>query len=313
MKHKIWYRIIYFFIALFAFYYVVKKLVSFGQWDYVSGRSINSYWFSLLAVQVALWAMNIGLESFRWQKMVNTFTSQGFFRSLQMVMMGFTTGSISPMKMGEPGGKVLLLTKDEKASGVLASVYGSYLNSILLFLIALIVLPFALSKRLIAVSFFPELPAWFYAIIAVFIVLGSYTIINVSFKGIRKQVRNTKWAVKPGFFRNFKTGQALKLFLLTLIRIAVYNFQLYVWFKFFNVTVPLTEFFLMSPLYFAAITLIPAVFLLDLGIRGSVGVFVFNVFTNNVGAILSALFFLWFVNVAIPVLWGSVLLVKNKT
>jgi len=313
MKYKTWYRIIYFSVALFAFYYVVKKLISFEQWNYVSGRFISSDWVSLLAVQIVLWVMNIGLETFRWQKMLSSFTNTGFFSSMQMVMMGFATGSVSPMKVGEPGGKVSLLTKDEKASGVLASVYGSYLNSILLFFIALVVLPFTISKKLIALPFIPELPVWSFVLIAFFIVSGSYITINVFFKRIRKQVRNTKWAVKHGFFRNFKVKEALFLSLLTLMRITVYNFQLFVWFKFFNITVPPSEFFLVSPLYFAAITLIPAVFLFDLGIRGSTGVFVFSVLTNNLGAILSALFFLWLVNVAVPVLWGSVLLVKNKT
>jgi hypothetical protein len=93
----------------------------------------------------------------------------------------------------------------------------------------------------------------------------------------------------------------------------VYNFQLYIWFIFFNISGFGIDVLFLSPLYFAAITLIPAMFLFDLGIRGSVGIILFSVISDNTEALLSAIFFLWFLNVAIPVLWGSLLLLRKKS
>ncbi len=313
MKHKKWHQIIYLAIALTAFYYVGEKLIAFDRWNYISGRFISETWFLLVIFQVVLWVLNIGLESLRWQYLLNTYTKVSFPRSVKMVLMGFTTGSISPMKIGEPGGKILFLKKDERPSGILASVYGSYINSTALFLIALFVFPLALSSGLIRIPVTFHLSLFSYVILAICIVLGSYFIVYYFFKQIKKQVRNSKWALKPEFFNSFRLNKFLILFLYTLLRVIVYNVQLYIWFRFFNITDFGVEFFLLSPLYFAAITLIPAIFLFDLGIRGSVGVFIFSSMSNNLGAVLSALFFLWVFNVALPVLWGSLLLIRAKS
>ena len=311
--NKRWYQIIYLGISLTAFYYVGNKLTSFDRWDYVSKEFINDSWLLLGIVQVFLWSLNIGLESLRWQTLLSSFTRVRFLESVKMVLMGFATGSVTPLKAGEPGGKILPLKKDERVSGVLVSVYGSYLNSAVLFLIAIIVFPVVLLAGLIDISFVIDFSWYTYALLAIGLLLFSYFIVYYFFKQIKKRVRNTKWALKPGVLSSFKLKRVLILFLYTLLRVAVYNFQLYIWFLFFNISDLGIDILLLSPLYFAAITLIPAMFLFDLGIRGSVGIFLFSAISDSTGAILSAIFFLWFLNVAIPVLWGSLLLLRKKT
>ncbi len=311
--HKRWYQIIYLAISLTAFYYVGKKLTSFDRWDYVSKEFINDSWLLLAIVQIVLWSLNLGLESLRWQTLLSTFTKVRFFESVKMVLMGFATGSVTPLKSGEPGGKIVLLKKDERVSGVLVSVYGSYLNSAVLFLIAVVVFPVALTAGLIDTSFVINFSWYTYALLAIGSLLFSYFIVYCFFKQIKKQVINTKWALKPSVLCNFRLKRFLILFLYTLLRVAVYNLQLYIWFLFFNISGIGIDVLIISPLYFAGITLIPAMFLFDLGIRGSVGVFLFSTISDNTGALLSAIFFLWFLNVAIPVLWGSLLLIRKKS
>ncbi|GEM_PF-2588399 len=312
MKSEKWYRIPYLAISLTAFYYVGEKLISFEQWDTIDKKLITNSWGILIIIQVALWTLNIGLESLRWQTLLNSFTKANFIDALKMVITGFTTGSITPLKAGEPGGKIILLEKEERASGILVSVWGSYLNSAVLFLMASTVLPFALSAGLINLPFAIDLSWYSYIIIAAGSLGFNYVILYYFFKQIKKQVRNTRWALKPRLFNSFRPKNFLILLLYTILRVVVYNFQLYIWFIFFNVSDLGVDLLLLSPLYFAAITLIPAMFLFDLGIRGSVGIFIFSVISDNTGAILSAIFFLWFLNVAIPVLWGSLLLTSRK-
>lgn len=312
MKSKKWYRTIYLAISLTAFFYVGKKLISFEHWNSIGENFIADNWGTLLIFQFFLWILNIGLESLRWQTLLSSFTKASFVNSLIMVITGFTAGSVTPLKAGEPGGKIILLKKDERASGVMVSVWGSYLNSAILFLMAAFVFPFALSAGLLNLPFNVELSRYSYTAITIGLLGLSYILFYYLFRQTRKQVKNSKWALNPGLFNIFKPQKNLVLFLYTLLRIVVYNFQLYIWFLFFNVSPLGVEFLLLSPLYFATITLIPAMFLFDLGIRGSVGIFIFSVISVNTGAILSTLFFLWFINVAIPVLWGSILLIRHK-
>ena len=68
------------------------------------------------------------------------------------------------------------------------------------------------------------------------------------------------------------------------------------------------EFIMHAPIYFFFITLIPSFFLADIGIRGSVSLFVFAQFEAQMPLILLAIFFLWFINVVVPALLGTIVL-----
>ncbi len=312
MSRKSRFRIVYFIIAASAFYYVAIKLLNFEQWDFIHNNFINDNWGFLVTTQVILWGINIGLESFRWKYLLSSFSGYSFFNSLKMVIVSFAAGGATPMKIGEHGGKIVYMKKDDQATGIMASLYGSYLNSAVLLLIAAFTVPFLLTYKKIALPISAEFSKTALIILMIIILTVSYFLILFLFKQIKKRIRNTGWAVKTGFFDNFKLKRALFLFFITLLRIMTYNIQLYIWFRFFNISCPVSIFFLLSPAYFAVITLIPAMFLLDLGIRGSVGLFLFSSLCGNTAAVISAIFSLWFINVAIPVLWGSLLLLFKE-
>ena len=311
MKRDKWFRILYLLISALAFYYLGTKILSFEHWNVLSSGALNSYRVVLLLVQLFLWSANIGLESLRWRYLLAPFSGYGFRDSVKMVFTAFSAGSFTPMKLGEHGGRLIFLKSDDRATGMLASVYGSYLNSFVILLLAAFVLPPALSEGL----FFPDMltgmnEAFYYPAAAVILAL-SIVLLRGLTAAVKKNLRNTRWAVKKEFFLNLRFKRAAVLFLLTLLRVVVYNLQLWVWFRFFNIDCPADVFFILSPLYFAAITLVPGMLLLDLGIRGSVGLFVFA-FCSSPELLLVSLFALWIVNVAIPVAGGSMILIFKK-
>ena len=186
-QHKRWYQIIYLAISLTAFYYVVNRLASFDQWGNVSKEFINDNWLLLIIAQVILWVLNLGLESLKWQTLLNSFSRVRFIESVKMVLMGFASGSVTPLRAGEPVGRILQLKKDERASGVLVSVYGSYLNSAVLFLIAVVIFPVALSAGLIDTSFVINFSWYSYVILAFGSLFFSYFTVYYFFKQIKKR------------------------------------------------------------------------------------------------------------------------------
>ncbi len=309
MSRKSLFRLIYILISLFAFYYLAKRILGFEQWDVFSWGSINESWFYLILIQAVLWFLNIGLEALKWKYLLSPLANYSFSVSLKMVFAGFTAGSITPMKLGEHGGKIIYLRKEDHTSGIMASVYGSYLNTAVLLLTSFIVLPALLSKNILHIDTLNNISTVSYLLIVLAVLAGSYVLMLFFFKSIKTRIRGSKWAVKKSFFENFRSGRSLMLFLLTLARVLTYNIQLFVWFRFFNIACPPDIFFLLSLLYFAVITVIPAMFLLDLGIRGSVGLFIFSSQCGSPAIILAALFSLWFINVAIPVFTGNILLI----
>jgi hypothetical protein len=311
MKRDKWFRILYLLISVLAFYYLGTRIISFEHWNVLSSGALNSYWFVLLFVQFLLWSANIGLESLRWNYLLAPFSSYGFRDSVKMVFTAFSAGSFTPMKLGEHGGRLIFLKSDDRATGMLASVYSSYLNSFAILLIAVLALPVALHDGLFFSGMLTEIDEAFYYPAAAGVLTLSFFLLRGLTTAVKKNLRNTRWAVKNEFFQNLRFKRAVVLFLLTLLRVIVYNLQLWVWFRIFNIDCPADIFFILSPLYFAAITLVPGMLLLDLGIRGSAGLFVFA-FCSSPEPLLISLFALWFINVAIPAASGSLILIFKK-
>ncbi|NPA37366.1 MAG: hypothetical protein GXO47_11010 [Chlorobi bacterium] len=303
-------RSVYFVIALAAFFYIVFRLIKYENWGTSFGFiDKNRIW--LLIIQLLLWGINLFFESLKWYMLIRPFshtTSLG--SSVKMVLSGFTTGSITPGKIGEPGGKILLLSTENRASGVLASVYGSFLTNVAILLIALSVLPIVISKDILRFQDKLNNYQLYYFAGGIFIVFVSFAALYFTFKYFKLKVKNTRWEVSEKFFMNLRPSRTIPLFLITLARVITFNIQLYLWFLIFGQQG--TDIVLLIPVYFAVITLFPSFFLVDLGIRGSAAVFIFGMIITNIPVILSVIFFLWLLNVAVPSLLGSVFIINHS-
>ena len=62
--------------------------------------------------------------------------------------------------------------------------------------------------------------------------------------------------------------------------------------------------FFLIPFCFLITSSIPTIVISEIGVRGSVGLFVFGIISDNNLAILSASVLLWVINVALPALFG---------
>jgi len=312
MRRDSWFRIIYLSVSVLAFYYIGIKIYSFERWNDVNVGLLNRNWIILLAIQVILWFANLGIETGRWKYLLSPFSNYSFSGSLKMIFAAFSAGSITLMKLGEHGGRLIYLKKEDRTTGVLASVFGSYLNTIIILLFAVVALPVALAKGFLKIEWLKGVNEIYYYFVIAAVVTGSLLLLLGITKILKRKLRNTRWALKKEFFFNMGAKRVLVLFFFTLARVVVYNLQLFVWFRFFNINCAVDIFIILSPLYFAAITLVPGMLLVDMGIRGSVGLFIFSQQCGFSTIILFAIFALWVVNVAIPVVIGNVILIFNE-
>ena len=312
MRRDRWFKIIYLSVSLLAFYYIGIKICSFEHWDDISAGLLSTNWIILVAIQLILWFTNVGLEAGRWKYFLSPFSYYSFSGSLKMIFSAFSAGSFTPMKLGEHGGRLIFLKNEDRTTGALASVFGSYLNTIVILLFAVVALPGAAAKRYLELEMLKGVNDIFYYFVAAAVLIISLFFFLYFMHVLKRKLRNTRWVLKKEFFLNMGLKRVLSLFLFTSARVFVYNLQLFVWFRFFNINCPVDTFIFLSPLYFAIITLVPGMLLVDLGIRGSAGLFIFSQKCGEPTAILFALFALWIVNVAVPVAIGNVILIfKN--
>jgi len=99
---------------------------------------------------------------------------------------------------------------------------------------------------------------------------------------------------------------------LSLLRFGIFTGQYYLLLRWQGVALPVLEGFLLCALFFWAMAIIPSIALAELGIRGTVSVFLFAPYTGNVAGIAMAVFILWCINLVIPALGGAGFLFRRS-
>ncbi|GAO28370.1 hypothetical protein JCM15548_1455 [Geofilum rubicundum JCM 15548] len=93
---------------------------------------------------------------------------------------------------------------------------------------------------------------------------------------------------------------------LTILRYAIYNFQLWLMLWFFDISTGLSDLGLIMT-YYAAITLLPTMAVADLGIRSSIALFLFSMLSPNSAGIVASVFLIWVINLALPSIVAALL------
>jgi hypothetical protein len=117
----------------------------------------------------------------------------------------------------------------------------------------------------------------------------------------------TKFIREKELFRGLSGFSVLELFnilLLSLLRYIVFVFQYYLVLKAFGVYLSDIYAILLIPVCFMVASFIPTILISEIGIRGSVALFVFGTISNMDIQIILASMVLWLINIALPILLG---------
>lgn len=261
-----------------------------------------------LIAALALLPLNLCIEAGKWQLLAGSAAPISFFQSFKSVLGGIAFSIITPNRIGEYPGRILFLDKKNSTRLISVSVLGG-------------------CSQLLTVMIFGALGLAYYATkhpgVLVFLLLAGCVLLTliisifyIRFERWAPRLEHIRWLRKFHMYgrllARFTARQQLIILLLACLRYAVFTGQYYLLLRWMNINMPLTDGFMLCALFFWAMAVIPSIALAELGIRGQVGLFLFGSFsTNNIG-ILAATFGLWIMNLVIPALTGSILLIRLK-
>jgi uncharacterized protein (TIRG00374 family) len=269
--------------------------------------------------------INWGLEAFKWKKLVNKFEDISFVDSFKAILAGTTISSVFPNRAGEFIGRVFVLKKENIIKGSLVTFIGNIsqllitviLGLISLFIFSLLYINFIKSLSIILIILL------FLSIIgAVYLLLFLYFKIDFVEKIAKKlfKKRFPKQSKYFDVFRQYNTQELLNILLVSLARYLVFSVQFYLCFLLFGVKMNIFEGLMIIAVIYLIITVIPTVALSELGVRGSVSLFIFAYYLPHVGpfyefmniSIVAASAMIWLINLIIPALAGSYFIIKFK-
>jgi hypothetical protein len=112
--------------------------------------------------------------------------------------------------------------------------------------------------------------------------------------------------------KDFGVQRLSTLLLLSFARFCVFVAQYILLFRLFEVTIPIATLFWVMCLVFLALAVIPSITLVEIGVRGEVSLLLVGLFTtNSLGIVLTSVA-IWLINLIIPALAGSILMLGVK-
>lgn len=307
-KYLLW--LLKFIIFVVAWGYVVYKFETMDG-DVSVIFSDRHFSFPIFVIVCLLMFANWGLESLKWQKLVNCGQRISFAKAVSGVLVGLPLALITPNRVGEIGGRSIVLEKGRR-NAVVATFLGSMTQ-----LAATLI--FGVLGVVVYLSFFPhtigvERAAW----ISLLIVCALVAVVLVCHKQRWVRVLTLKMVGRKMYVAIIRSlclyrfRDILQVLAVSLCRYCIFSAQFGILIRMLIPELSVIEVFVGITLTYLFTTVIPTTVLGEIGIRGSVAMFVFQNFTANVSQIFQVSLLIWVVNIAVPTLIGSVLLLRTR-
>lgn len=269
------------------------------------------YRWGVLVGAIALMPLNWSLEALKWQKLVRHFTNISFRSCVAGVVAGVTISLFTPNRIGEYGGRILLVEARHNWRAVIATVVGSFSQLLVTWSFGLIALVFFLQHW--APSDWVNMGIWI-GLVGLGVVICFAIFFHL--RGLEKWTE-TRWGrlgrgvwKQLRVLRRFHRKDLWSVLLYSGMRYGVYTLQYALMIWFFDDSVSLwVELTCISTLFLLQ-TGIPFPPLLGVLARGELAVLVWGAAGVDAWVALGASYGLFILNLIVPALLGAGVIVR---
>lgn len=297
----------------------ISLLLLWGIYGQVSSQlekvDINTLWDTgpdyFMWICVILMPVNLLLEAKKWQILAGSAQPLSFRGALASYLGGIAFSLVTPNRLGEYPGRMLYLKRKNTIRLVSVSILGALTQMLTLFVFGTIGLAY------FCVNFYEPLA------LLLLILSSMITVVLIiafwRFETWLPLIERIKWLRK---FRVYKTllkkftpKQQLTILGISLLRYSIYTAQYLFLLYWMKIEMPFFDGYWICALFFWVITVIPSITLVELGERGYVALYLFHEATGlseNIVGILAATVGIWLINLTLPAILGSLLLLRMR-
>ena len=305
-------------IMLFLFYTVARELHKQPNWkdslkQMLEAATGKQEW--KLYAMFGLMCVNWTLETFKWQIALRPLQPIGFIRAFKAILAGTCIASFTPNRVGEYLGRMLFVDPGNKILSITPTILCSMAQMLV-----------TLTAGSVGIYLFSILSFQFHATWSSPVFLRSAMIVTgvaaiglglVYFRFDPLVARVNRWLEKnkKNFTipQNFNFQVLATILFISTIRYLVFILQYFLLFSLFGIPLLGIQVFTGVSVMFVLMAVVPTLtFLTDLGFRWAAGIQIFQVFSLNTAGILAVSLGIWLINLIIPALVGSLLILRIK-
>jgi hypothetical protein len=258
--------------------------------------------------------VNWALESLKWQLAISKIQRVSFAKAFMAVLSGVSFSVSTPNRVGEYLGRVLYMEEGNRLRTISLSIICS-MSQLLVTLFMGITGLLLLMPKIYLSEFGSGLwvKVLLYGVIVVFLVLTVfYFRLSWLVKWIDRIPGISRYSYLINAVENVRATMLLQLLSLSVIRFLVFGIQYYLLFRLFGVELVWWQGFWATSVMFLVLAIIPTIALIEVVQRSTVSLKIFGLLTTNELGIGLTTVSVWFINLIIPALIGSLLILGIK-
>ncbi len=291
-------------ILLWAIYVQIKSQITTFDFKNIFQNSAKEY----IVVAFLLMPVNLAFEIYKWKLLASSAQPMTYKVATRSFLAGLALSILTPNRIGEYPGRIVYLKQTNTPRLISVTFLGMFTQFLCLFIFGIIglvyyniVLPGYWQKLILIAAIIVAILVW---VIFFYFEKWSIYIEHISFL--------KKFKTYSQLLKRFTINEQLTILGISMLRFCIYVFQYLMLLRWMHVELPLLTGFCLACLFFFAMAVVPSIALAELGIRGQLSLLLFQNFTINKIGILVATLVLWFINLIIPAIIGSVLWLKMR-
>lgn len=278
----------------------------------LTGPDQWKFWASFLLMPV-----NWGLEARKWQLVIRNLQIVSFWNALKATFTGVTIASFTPNRIGEYFGRMLYIDEGKRMSSVSLTILSSLSQFLVTLFAGLTGLVYAYRNLTSILIIHPAMRIgiqvlFFGSILAILGITVIYFRLSALVRFLGK-TSAAKFLNPLMVLKNLDLTILFHLLSLSFLRYVVFILQYYLMFSLFGVSLTLGETFAGMSIMFLVMAVVPTfTFLTDLGLRWEASIQIIELFNPNTTGIFAVSLGIWTINLIIPALIGSLLILRIK-
>jgi len=287
--------------------------------------SASHSFYPILSIVFVLLIVNYILEAIKWKFFISPLEKISLWNSFKAVLTGVSVSMFMPNRVGDYLGRIFILKSANRIQAVISTIVSSMSQLITTLLFGSLALLIAFPKY---VNLDEQLNMWLYSGLWAVVIIGDFTIVFFylnfgAFSSVIKRISGRGYEKIKKYadvFSLYRTTDMLLMIVISIFRYLVFSFQFFLLLLLFKVEIGYFEAMIFVGLVYLAMAIIPTIAFTEIGVRGSVSIFIFsylftfpeNTVLNQELGVASASTLLWLFNLVLPAFFGAIFVFSLK-
>lgn len=267
---------------------------------------------------IFLMFVNWGVETRKWQLLVHHVESFSFYKAFKSVLSGCSVTMLTPNRIGEYGGRILYVKPANRIKAISLTLVGSIsqlLVTMVMGSIGLLYLRYLSHNNNNAHPVLPE----FWGDVLIYLSIGVTVVLLLFYlrlgwlvRAMEKLPSLQKVVNHIRVLDEFDNENLLHILVLSFARYMVFVLQYILLLQVMHVNIPFVLCFWLMSVFYLVMAAAPTIGFIDLPVRVSASWVLLKWYTQNEIGVSTASLGIWLINLVVPAIIGSLLILNVK-